>query len=212
VVPLKPKRSLQSRASYVSAIRRGLAIAPYALLLAACAGARTVPSGPQPENLQDPNAMLVRISIDSTSYRARLDPFGLYVFSIGVTLDNVGPGPVYLERLCQTLDSPAADFVRPAGNTQVSFLVTGGICDAVGYPDSGLPAPIAIAPGGRYNWKLKASSIGARGQIPEGNVTGDFQLRLPIIANNHRGTQVKSTDYLPPDRRLSALFTVLAPP
>jgi len=203
---------LQSLASYVSAIRRGLAMTPYALVLAACAGARTVPSGPQPEILQDPNAMLVRISIDSTSYRARLDPFGLYVFSIGVTLDNVGPGPVYVERLCQTLDSPAADFVRPAGNTQVSFLVTGGICDAVGYPDSGLPAPIAIAPGTRYNWKLRVSSIGARGQIPEGNVTGDFHLRLPIIANNHRGTQVKSTDYLPSDRRLSALFTVLAPP
>ena len=212
MVRLKPKRALRSRPFCISTIRRVLATAPYALLLAACARARTAPSGPQLEALQDPNTMLVQISIDSTSYRARLDPFGLYSFSIGVTIDNVGPGPVYVERLCQTLDSPAADFVCPAGNSQVSFLVTGGICDAVGYPDSGLPAPISIAPGSRYNWKLKVSSIGARGQIPEGNVTGDFQLLLPIIANNHRGTQVKSTDYLPSGRRLSALFTVLAPP
>ncbi len=209
---LKPTRDPLKRTSPYSAIATRCASAALAISLASCAPSQSLPIGPPAESLQDPNAMSVRIAVDSSSYTAGLDAFGLYSFSIGVTIDNTGPGPVYLERLCQVLDSPAADFLRPTGNSQATFLVTGGVCSAVGYSDAALPAPILVAAGSRYSWRLKVSSIGARGQIPVGNVTGDFHLSLPIIANNHRGTQVKQSDYLPSDRRLSARFTVLAPP
>jgi hypothetical protein len=87
-------------------------------------------------------------------------------------------------------------------------MAIGGECSQVLLSDGALPSPIAVQPGQSYRWNLNLQSLGG---APVADATGAFEVVLDLLIANHKGSQVRSGDFLPATIRTLPPLSVSPP-
>lgn len=173
-----------------------------ALALAACGGEST-PVAPQLKAAETAGSLGASLTLDAATYR--------YASTVPITLTfrNSGQGTIWLRRTCETQDTPAAQLVRPAGDSTPIFIGWGStICTGNAPP---YPEPIRVRPQESVSWSysVRNSLPDAQSSAPITWFTGDF--RIVLLAQNTTRIVDSAGDLIPLEFRITAPFRIEPP-